>query len=226
VHSRTADILEAAVREYIVSGLPVSSRRLYDQYEFGIKPAMIRMELNSLADAGYLEQPHHAAGRVPRDKAFEFYAERVLASRPSKAPSRMLSQLGAAREWASLAAYLSRELNALGVLAEAVSGAVYKEGLERLVENLDWQDRKELTDVIRDFELIDDRLDELAGSSKPSVQVFIGRRSPLTRSSRLAALAARYPVAEGYITVVAVGPKRMDYQKGAQMFRSLFDIFN
>lgn len=226
MHSRTADILEAAVREYIASGLPVSSGQLYKRYEFGIKPAMIRLELESLADAGYLEQPHHASGRVPCDKAFEFYAERALENGRAHVPSKTLADLGAAREWSSLAAHVSRELNALSVLAEAVSGVVYKEGLERLVENLEWQDRKELTGVIRDFESIDERLEAFAHADQPSVQVFIGRRSPITKSGQLAALTARYSVGRGYITIVAIGPKRMDYQKGAQMFRSLFDVFN
>ena len=64
---RTAQILEAAIQEFINTGEPVSSGLLYDRYDFGIKPAMIRLELDELEDGGYLEQPHHSAGRVPTD---------------------------------------------------------------------------------------------------------------------------------------------------------------
>ena len=45
---RTAQILEAAIQEYINTGDPVSSGLLYDRYDFGIKPAMIRLELDEL----------------------------------------------------------------------------------------------------------------------------------------------------------------------------------
>jgi len=225
VQNRTADILEAAVREYIDSGLPISSGLLYEHYNFGIKPAMIRLELNELTDSGYLEQPHHSAGRVPRDKAFEFYARRALDDHGSRLPGKVLSELGSTRAWDLLAEYVSRELDTLSVLSEALSGVVYKEGLERLVSNLEWEDREALTDVIRDFESIDERLDDL-GNNTDSVQVFIGKRSPVTRSEQLATLAARYPVGKSRVTIVAIGPKRMDYEKGARLLRSLYSVFN
>jgi heat-inducible transcriptional repressor len=225
VDTRTADILEAAVREYIGTGLPVSSGLLYEHYDFGIKPAMIRLELNDLEEAGYLEQPHHAAGRVPRDKAYEFYADRALEREASRAPNKTLTELGEAHEWSQLAEYISRELNALSVLADTFSGAIYKEGLERLVNHLELHDRTELTNVIRDFEAIDERLDGLQ-SAKPEVQVFVGKRSPLTRSEQLTTFAAHYTVPRGHITIVTVGPKRMDYAKGAHLLQSLYEILN
>src|SRR3989338_10924172 len=75
---RTADILEAVIEEFINGGEPVSSSHLYKRHNFGIKPAMIRLELEKLADEGFLEQPHHSAGRVPTDRGYEFFAERAL----------------------------------------------------------------------------------------------------------------------------------------------------
>jgi len=42
---RTNQILKAAIEEFIRSGELVSSGKLYRRYNFGIKPAMIRMEL-------------------------------------------------------------------------------------------------------------------------------------------------------------------------------------
>ena len=45
---RTEQILEAAIQEFIAAGEPVSSGLLFQKYEFGIKPAMIRLELDAL----------------------------------------------------------------------------------------------------------------------------------------------------------------------------------
>ena len=53
------------------------------------------------------------------------------------------------------------------------------------------------------------------------IEVFIGRRSPFTRSEQLAVVAGEYIVDNEKIILLAVGPKRMDYQKAAKIFQSL-----
>ena len=81
MNDRASQILEAVIQEFIDTGEPVSSGSLYNKYDFGIKPAMIRLELDALEDGGYLEQPYHSAGRIPTDTGYEFYAKRALAPR-------------------------------------------------------------------------------------------------------------------------------------------------
>src|SRR5580700_8422643 len=88
MNERTSQILEAAIQEFIDSGEPVSSGRLYEQYDFGIKPAMIRLELDALEEEGYLQQPYHSAGRIPTDRGYEFYAARALAAQQIAASHR------------------------------------------------------------------------------------------------------------------------------------------
>ena len=74
---RTLDILEASVRDFIETGNPVTSERLYRKYDFGIKPAMIRWELHDLAKQNYLCQNHPSGGRIPSDKAYKFFVEEI-----------------------------------------------------------------------------------------------------------------------------------------------------
>lgn len=52
MRERTKEILEAGVRQFIKTGLPITSERLFEEYDFGIKPAMIRCELNALDEEG------------------------------------------------------------------------------------------------------------------------------------------------------------------------------
>ena len=52
MRDRTRTILEAGIMEFIRTGLPITSERLFEEYDFGIKPAMIRCELNALDDDG------------------------------------------------------------------------------------------------------------------------------------------------------------------------------
>src|SRR5271154_4818296 len=116
MNDRTSQILEAAIQEFIHTGEPVSSGWLYKQYDFGIKPAMIRLELGSLEDGGYLEQPYHSAGRVPTDTGYEFYAARALASAVRNAQAvhhqalaDLLGQMSAQLGLLSVALDLARE---------------------------------------------------------------------------------------------------------------------
>ena len=73
IGERTKSILEAVIKEFAKTGSPVSSSRLYENYDFGIRPARIRSELNSLVKLGYLDRPHTSAGRVPTNKGYVFF---------------------------------------------------------------------------------------------------------------------------------------------------------
>ena len=75
---RQTEILNNIVREYIDLAQPVPSQLLARKYDFGIKPAMVRIELQKLTDKGFLYQPHTSAGRVPTDKGYRFFVDRLL----------------------------------------------------------------------------------------------------------------------------------------------------
>lgn len=71
--SRYREILIAIVRAYIETGEPVGSRTISKLREDTLSPASVRNVMADLADEGYLSQPHTSAGRVPTDKAFQYY---------------------------------------------------------------------------------------------------------------------------------------------------------
>jgi len=217
---RTAQILEAVIQEFINDGAPVSSGLLYERYDFGIKPAMIRLELDALEEDGYLEQPHHSAGRVPSDVGYEFFAKRLMASPPT-AREYNLRELFEERAWPDLLAKLSSELGLLSVMADVAHDAVYKAGLEHLIQHLDIADRETLLSVIRDFEEVDERLARAAPKMGEGPKVFIGKKSPVTKSEGLSVVGGNYNLGDMTISIIAIGPKRMDYKKTIRIFKNL-----
>lgn len=72
---RDLEVLAAAVRVYIETGEPVGSRTLSRQRHDGLSAATIRNIMSDLEEAGYLEQPHTSAGRVPTEAAYRLYVE-------------------------------------------------------------------------------------------------------------------------------------------------------
>lgn len=219
---RSFEILEAAIREFIGSGEPVSSSLLYKRHDFGIRPAMIRAELCELAERGYLEQPYHSAGRVPSNRGYEFFAERAMALDRAAARAENLAELLRHRQIAELLGYLSDHLG-IATVAEESIGNIHKEGLEALMEHLPWGSRDAMMSVIKDFEALDRRIEETRDifESEDFLEVFIGRKSPVTRSDDLAVIAADYDVGGVKVVIFAIGPKRMNYEKAAALFRGL-----
>jgi len=215
-------ILDAVIEEFISTGEPVSSGSLYEDYDFGIKPAMIRLELEALEEQGLLEQPHHSAGRVPTDKGYEFFAERALGVNASRAGTHDLKDLFEKRAWQDLLFEFSSELGLLGVIADFQNDTIYKMGLENLVENLDcWEDPSQISAVIRDFEAMDNCLPAAIKKMGNDLNVFIGKKSPVTKSDNLSVVGGNYAVRGGTISIFAIGPKRMDYKKTIRILKNL-----
>ena len=222
---RSAKILEAAIREFITTGEAVSSGLLFRRYSFGIRPAMIRTELGVLTDAGYLDQPYHSAGRVPTDRGYEFFAERAFGDpREERSANTGFMNLFERGDFGGFLDALSGRLGIVGVAGDMASGRVYKQGLEDLVRHLAWGSREELVRVIEDFEAIDDRLgsaEDVFGRDEDILKVFIGRKSPFTKSDDLAVMVGNYDCCGREVFLLAMGPKRMDYEKAAGVFRGL-----
>ena len=71
-------ILQAIIDDYILTALPVGSRTISKKYEQNLSSATIRNEMSDLEELGYLDSPHTSAGRVPSNKAYRLYVDRML----------------------------------------------------------------------------------------------------------------------------------------------------
>lgn len=78
--ARKQTILRAVIFEYVRGAEPIGSEMLAAKYELGVKGATIRNELSDLAELGYLEQPHTSAGRIPSDRGYRYYVDRLIVS--------------------------------------------------------------------------------------------------------------------------------------------------
>lgn len=77
IGEREREILTAIVETFISTGEPVGSRTLSRSNREGLSPASIRNVMADLVDAGYLEQPHTSAGRIPTPEAYRYYVEQL-----------------------------------------------------------------------------------------------------------------------------------------------------
>ena len=75
-------ILQAIIDDYILTALPVGSRTISKKYEQNLSSATIRNEMSDLEELGYLDSPHTSAGRVPSNKAYRLYVDRMIHPAP------------------------------------------------------------------------------------------------------------------------------------------------
>jgi heat-inducible transcriptional repressor len=75
---RKKRILQAIIDDYIDTAEPIGSRTIARKHELGLSSATIRNEMADLEEMGYLAQPHTSAGRVPSDKGYRLYVDKLM----------------------------------------------------------------------------------------------------------------------------------------------------
>lgn len=76
--TRQRKLLRAVIQNYIDHAKPVGSRYLVESCGLDCSPATVRNEMAHLERSGYVRQPHTSAGRVPTDRGYRFYLNKLI----------------------------------------------------------------------------------------------------------------------------------------------------
>ena len=88
VDDRKLDVLRAIVEDYVATEEPVGSKALVERHGLGVSPATVRNDMAALEDEGYIHQPHTSAGRVPTDKGYRLFVDKLATLKPMSAAER------------------------------------------------------------------------------------------------------------------------------------------
>ncbi|MGO4256796.1 heat-inducible transcriptional repressor HrcA [Marmoricola sp. RAF53] len=77
VEDRKLAVLRAIVEDYVATQEPVGSKTLVERHRLGVSPATVRNDMAALEDEGLIAQPHTSAGRIPTDKGYRFFVDRL-----------------------------------------------------------------------------------------------------------------------------------------------------
>jgi len=78
LNERMKTILTAVVHRYITTAEPVSSGIIAQKYNLNLSTATIRHEMYLLEKNDYLSQPHTSSGRIPTDRGYRFYVDKLM----------------------------------------------------------------------------------------------------------------------------------------------------
>ncbi|NJD20834.1 MAG: heat-inducible transcription repressor HrcA [Gemmatimonadetes bacterium] len=88
---RERQVLEAVIRTYVDTAEPAGSRTVSRRFDLGVSSATVRNTMSDLEEKGYLVHPHTSAGRIPTDRAYRFFVDRLMEpSRLSPAEQKQL----------------------------------------------------------------------------------------------------------------------------------------
>ena len=79
---RKLEVLRAIVTDYVSSQEPVGSKTLVERHDLGVSPATVRNDMAALEEEGYITQPHTSAGRIPTDKGYRLFVDRLGSVKP------------------------------------------------------------------------------------------------------------------------------------------------
>jgi heat-inducible transcriptional repressor len=89
---RRLEVLRAIVQDYVGTEEPVGSKALTERHQLGVSPATVRNDMAVLEDEGYIAQPHTSAGRIPTDKGYRLFVDKLAGVKPLSGAERRAIQ--------------------------------------------------------------------------------------------------------------------------------------
>ncbi|WP_007024194.1 heat-inducible transcriptional repressor HrcA [Saccharomonospora iraqiensis] len=85
---RRFEVLRAIVADYVSNQEPVGSKALVDRHNLSVSSATVRNDMAALEEEGYIAQPHTSAGRIPTDKGYRMFVDRLSEIKPLSGAER------------------------------------------------------------------------------------------------------------------------------------------
>lgn len=174
---RKLAILRAIVTDYVSSEEPVGSRSLVDRHNLGVSPATVRNDMAALEDEGYITQPHTSAGRIPTDKGYRLFVDRLGTVKPLSLAERRAIQTFMAGA-VDLDDVVRRTVRLLAQITQQVAIVQYpvlSGATVRLVEVLTLSPGRGLVILVNSSGKVDQRPVELGEASDDVVADLRGR---------------------------------------------------
>src|SRR6195952_5667677 len=121
---RRIAVLRAIVADFVATNEPVGSKAIVDRHNLGVSSATVRNDMAALEDEGYITQPPTSAARIPTDKGYRLFVDRLAQIKPLSGAERKAIQsfLGGAMD---LDDVLRRSVRLLAQLTRQVAVVQY-----------------------------------------------------------------------------------------------------
>jgi transcriptional regulator of heat shock response len=222
INPRQQQVLLAVIHNYIECAEPTASKTITENYDLGVSPATVRAEMLWLEENGYLYQPHTSAGRVPTDKGYRFYVDRLMQvynlnkSEQQKIEDeyRFLSQ-SVSHILQKTVRFVSDLLECSTMITSPDRSEIYASGTTQLIHRPDFNDVgkiRNVLDALEEKQKLIDMLNEELGEETSMLR--IGAESNTPKLADCSVIVTRYNYHDrpaGIISLITT--KRTRYDK-------------
>lgn len=232
---RQEKLLEKIIKEYIHSAAPVSSKLLFEKYNFEVSPATLRNEMQKLTKQGYLYQPHISAGRIPSDEGYRFFVNnlfekgcfRIKEERKCKILEEIKEEVDNSITLIQvISKILAQSSSNLGLSFLSKQEILWKEGWERVFSEPEFQEGETAFRFIKTLNSFERNIKKFVSEISLEPKVYIGKENPIPRSDDFSIITARF-ICPGYRCegiFAILGPKRMNYNRNISLISFLTQL--
>jgi heat-inducible transcriptional repressor len=121
---RQLRVLDAVVQLYVETAEPAGSQMIARRFGLGVSPATVRGIMSELEEMGYLFHRHTSSGRIPTDRAYRTYVDRVMRRSAPSSREQLALRTELQGKASALEEILRRAAQVLGVLTQELGVAV------------------------------------------------------------------------------------------------------
>ena len=224
VTQRQEKILKEIVKEYVKSAKPVSSSLLKKKGALDISSATVRNEMKELEREGYLKQPHTSAGRIPTNKAYRLFVDKLEESEDSsfkrETVEKEIKDIFKLME--SVTKSLASDCNSLALSYISEKDFFFEEGWKEVFKNPEFERKEFLSEFTESLDNLEKKIKDIIKENSSEIHVFIGKEKSVLNSSDISLIVskARFPRNQHGILAL-LGPSRMAYDKNIRILDSL-----
>ncbi len=85
---RRFEVLRAIVADFVATKEPIGSKSIVERHQLGVSSATVRNDMAVLEAEGYIAQPHTSSGRVPTEKGYREFVDRLDNVKPMSSAER------------------------------------------------------------------------------------------------------------------------------------------
>ena len=237
---RQTQILVAIIEQYAEVASPVGSVTLAKLFE--VSSATIRSEVAKLEELGLITQPHTSAGRIPTDKGYRFYVNRLTEENQGGDEQILLNASNSKDNLRGFRAISSRVSaqndradhairSAVDSLVEitgnlglaTIGDQLYMNGIYNLFSQPEFESGEAVQSVAQLLDNLEPWLREVAPNEP--LNVYIGSENPIGKSSGASLIISKFesPFSENsYIGVL--GPTRQNYGKVVRLVQKTGEL--
>ena len=237
---RQTQILVAIIEQYAEVASPVGSVTLAKLFE--VSSATIRSEMAKLEELGLITQPHTSAGRIPTDKGYRFYVNRLTEENQGGDEQILLNASNSKDNLRGFRAISSRVSaqndradhairSAVDSLVEitgnlglaTIGDQLYMNGIYNLFSQPEFESGEAVQSVAQLLDNLEPWLREVAPNEP--LNVYIGSENPIGKNSGASLIISKFesPFSENsYIGVL--GPTRQNYGKVVRLVQKTGEL--